>query len=44
MDQTIGTLETGKAADLKVINGDPLADLEALESVEMTFINGKQMI
>lgn len=44
MDQTIGTLETGKAADLIVIGGDPLADLDALESVEMTFINGKQMI
>jgi imidazolonepropionase-like amidohydrolase len=44
LDQTIGTLETGKAADLIVIGGDPLADLDALESVEMTFINGKQMI
>ncbi len=44
LDHLIGTLETGKAADLIVIHGDPLADLDALESVEMTLINGKQMI
>jgi len=40
----LGTLEAGKDADLIVIDGDPLADLSALERVEMTFIAGKKMI
>lgn len=44
MDKQIGTLEAGKLADVIVIDGDPLADLSALEHVQMTFIGGKKMI
>ncbi|MCY4018444.1 MAG: amidohydrolase family protein [Chloroflexi bacterium] len=40
----LGSLETGKDADIIVIAGDPLADLYALEQLEMVFIAGKQMI
>lgn len=40
----LGTLEAGKDADLIVIDGDPLADLDALERVALTMIGGRQMI
>lgn len=43
MDKKIGTLEVGKEADLIVVDGDPLADLSALERVEATYIAGKRM-
>ncbi len=44
LDDMLGSLEAGKAADVIVIDGDPLADLEALERVEAVYIAGKQMI
>ena len=44
LQDTLGTLETGKAADVIVMDGDPIADLDALERVEMAFIAGKKMI
>lgn len=43
MEQTIGTLEAGKAADLIVVDGNPDHDLFALERVRMTFVAGKRM-
>ena len=39
----LGSLETGKAADIIVIDGDPLADLDALERVEQVYVAGKRM-
>ena len=44
LDDRLGTVETDKAADLIVVGGNPLDDLDALERVEMTFIAGKKMI
>jgi imidazolonepropionase-like amidohydrolase len=44
LDDRLGTLEVGKEADLLVVSGNPLDDLDALEAVEMTFIAGKKMI
>ena len=44
LDAHLGSLEVGKAADIIVIDGDPLADLGALEQIEQVFIAGKQMI
>lgn len=44
MADKIGTLEAGKLADVIVIAGNPLADLDALERVQMTFIGGKKMV
>lgn len=41
---SLGTLEAGKLADFIVVNGKPDQDLNALEHVEMTFINGKRMV
>jgi imidazolonepropionase-like amidohydrolase len=44
LDKKLGTLEVGKDADLIVVDGDPLADLDAFNRVEMTVIAGKKMI
>jgi imidazolonepropionase-like amidohydrolase len=44
LDKKLGTLEAGKEADLIVVNGNPLADLDALNQVQMTVIAGKKMI
>ena len=44
VEKKLGTLEAGKDADLIVIDGDPVADLDALERVQMAFIAGKKMV
>lgn len=44
VEDQLGTLETGKLADLIVVDGNPLDNLDALAHVEMTFIGGKKMI
>jgi len=44
LDHMLGSLETGKAADVIVIDGDPLADLGALDNVKAVYVAGKQMI
>lgn len=44
LDKKLGTLEAGKAADVIVMDGNPLDDLDALEHVQMTFIDGKKML
>lgn len=44
LENKLGTLTVGKEADLIVVNGNPLADLDALEQVQMTFIAGKKML
>ena len=41
MDHQIGSLKTGKLADLIVIDGNPLADIRASEKVDMTMVNGR---
>jgi imidazolonepropionase-like amidohydrolase len=43
LDHKLGTLEAGKEADLILIDGNPLDDLDALERVEMTMISGRSM-
>jgi imidazolonepropionase-like amidohydrolase len=44
LDDRIGTLEAGKLADVIVVAGNPLEDLDAIESVRMTFLEGKRMV
>ena len=44
IDDHLGTLEVGKSADVIVMDGNPLENLDALEGVEMTFIAGKDML
>ena len=36
----IGTLQTGKAADIAIINGDPSANIKDIEKVELVFKDG----
>jgi imidazolonepropionase-like amidohydrolase len=43
LDHELGTLEAGKAADLVVLAENPLDDLDALETVQMTFVGGKML-
>ena len=43
MDNVIGTLELGKAADLIVVDGNPDQDVFALDRVRTTFLAGKRM-
>jgi imidazolonepropionase-like amidohydrolase len=43
MDDVIGTLEVGKAADLIVVDGNPDDDLFALEKVTTTYVAGRRM-
>jgi imidazolonepropionase-like amidohydrolase len=44
LETKLGTLEAGKEADVIVVGGDPVADLDALDHVQMTFISGKKML
>jgi len=37
----LGTLEVGKLADIMVVNGDPLADIHAMENVTVVIRNGE---
>jgi imidazolonepropionase-like amidohydrolase len=39
-----GTLEAGKDADVIVVSGDPLADIDALSNVSMTFVDGRRLV
>ena len=41
VEDRIGAIEEGKLADLVLINGDPLQDIEALRNVEMVFKEGR---
>ncbi|MEO0560679.1 MAG: amidohydrolase family protein [Chloroflexota bacterium] len=43
LDDQLGTLEAGKAADLVVLRDNPLDDLDGLETVQMTFVGGKML-
>ena len=40
-EEELGSLEVGKLADLIVVDGDPLADLGALERVENVILGGE---
>ncbi len=44
LDNRLGTLEPGKDADVLVIDGNPLDDLDALERIQTVFIAGKKML
>ena len=43
MEDVVGTLEVGKAADIIVVDGCPDEDLGALEQVTTTFVGGRRM-
>lgn len=41
MDHQIGSIETGKLADIIVIDGNPLEDIRVTDRVTYTMVNGK---
>lgn len=41
-ERELGTVQTGKLADLVVIQGDPLKDIRAARKVLWTFVNGRR--
>ncbi|MEM6280947.1 MAG: amidohydrolase family protein [Chloroflexota bacterium] len=43
LDDKLGTIEAGKDADVVVLADNPLDDLDALETVQMTFVAGKML-
>lgn len=40
----IGTLEPGKSADVIVVDGNPLIELDALSRVRRTYLEGKRLV
>jgi imidazolonepropionase-like amidohydrolase len=40
MDEEIGTIESGKLADLVAVDGDPLSDISALDRVKLVVKGG----
>lgn len=44
LDAKLGTLEPGKLADVVVVAGNPLADLDALTQVSRTYVAGKRLV
>ncbi len=44
LEKKLGTLEAGKLADVIVVEGNPLADLDAISRVRMTFLAGKRLV
>jgi len=41
MDQTLGTIETGKLADLVLLDADPLQDIKNTQKIESVIENGR---
>ena len=39
-DKAIGSIETGKAADLVLVRGDPASNIKDIENVEVVFKDG----
>ena len=44
LEDKLGSLQVGKDADIIVVAGDPLLDLQALQQIDTVFIAGKKMI
>jgi imidazolonepropionase-like amidohydrolase len=44
LSASLGTLEAGKTADVIVVDGNPLDDIDAIGRVKMTFLAGKQLV
>jgi imidazolonepropionase-like amidohydrolase len=43
LDKKTGTLEAGKLADVIVVDGNPLEEIDAIGRVRMTFLEGKRL-
>jgi imidazolonepropionase-like amidohydrolase len=42
--ERLGTVEQGKLADLVVVDGDPLTDIDALAKVRHVFVGGEHLV
>jgi imidazolonepropionase-like amidohydrolase len=40
IDHLVGTVETGKLADLLIVNGNPLDDIQALQRIDVVIRDG----
>jgi imidazolonepropionase-like amidohydrolase len=40
LDKKIGTIETGKSADLLIIDGDPSKNINDIQKIQYVFRNG----
>lgn len=40
----VGSIEAGKLADLIVVNGDPIADIESLGALRATYLGGERVV
>lgn len=43
LEDSLGTIETGKIADLVLLTADPLSDVKNLSSVDLVLVNGRVM-
>lgn len=43
LDGKLGTLEVGKLADVIVVDGNPLTEIDAIGRVKLTLVEGRQM-
>jgi len=44
LEDKLGTLQPGKLADVVVVDGNPLEDIDTISRVRMTFLAGKRMV
>ena len=44
LEDKLGSLDTGKLADILVVGGNPLEDLDALEDVRMVYKEGSRLV
>ena len=44
LQDQIGTLQAGKLADVIVVAGNPLEDLDALKQVHVAFVGGRRLV
>jgi imidazolonepropionase-like amidohydrolase len=43
LDRELGAIQPGKAADLLVLNGNPLSDIRATRQIHSVWIAGRQL-
>jgi imidazolonepropionase-like amidohydrolase len=43
MEKELGTVETGKQADLLILEGNPLTDIRNTQKINAVIVNGKYL-